>query len=86
MDVPTKRARHMITETDDVAAALDALRRRGAKIDLPALVIRGAESELNAMDNKLTDTTDRHERQRAAMARAAQLVDVEQLLGDTAWQ
>jgi hypothetical protein len=76
----------MITETDAVAAALDSLRQRGAKIDLPALVVRGVASELRELDDRLKDMTDRHEHQRAAMDRAARLVDVEQLLGDTAWQ
>ena len=84
--MPTKRPRHMITETDAVAAALDALRERGAKIDLPALVIRGVESELRELDGRLEDAAERHERQRAAMVRAAQLVDIEQLLGDAGWQ
>jgi hypothetical protein len=49
--MPTKRRRHAITETPAVADALDAVRAElnGARLDLPELVILGAEEKLSRL-------------------------------------
>ncbi len=44
-DMPTKRKRHMITETAEVEAALEPLRVRGIPVGLSELVIKGAEAK-----------------------------------------
>jgi hypothetical protein len=48
--VPTSHPRHSITETPPVREALDALRRRGERVRLDDLVIRGARERLREME------------------------------------
>jgi hypothetical protein len=48
--VPTRHPRHSITETPPVREALDALRRRGERVRLDDLVIRGARERLQEME------------------------------------
>lgn len=48
--VPTTRKRHSITETPPVQEALDRLRSRGIDVDLPDLVVRGADVRLRELD------------------------------------
>jgi hypothetical protein len=48
-EVPTRHPRHSITETPPVREALDALRRRGERVRLDDLVIRGARERLREM-------------------------------------
>jgi hypothetical protein len=48
--VPTRHPRHSITETPPVREALDALRRRGERVRLDDLVIRGARERLREME------------------------------------
>ncbi len=38
--MPTKRARHFVTETDDLASALDAAARRWPELSRPRLLVR----------------------------------------------
>lgn len=49
--MPTTRPRHTITETKPVQRVLDELRRLqgGEKIELPDLVIRGAEEKIREL-------------------------------------
>ncbi|HET7120226.1 MAG TPA: hypothetical protein VFI17_03120 [Solirubrobacterales bacterium] len=49
--MPTTRPRHMITETAPVQAVLDELRQLQGeeKIELPDLVIRGAEDKIREL-------------------------------------
>lgn len=47
--VPTSHPRHSITETPPMQEALDALRRRGERIRLGDLVIRGARERLREL-------------------------------------
>jgi hypothetical protein len=61
--VPTRRPRHSITETPPVREALDALRRRGERVRLDDLVIRGARERLLEME------TSREEEARKAKLR-----------------
>lgn len=48
--MPTSHPRHSITETPPVREALDALRRRGERVRLDDLVIRGARERLREME------------------------------------
>jgi hypothetical protein len=48
--MPTRHPRHSITETPPVREALDALRRRGERVRLDDLVIRGANERLREME------------------------------------
>jgi hypothetical protein len=48
--MPTRRKRHSITETDDVAAVLDRVRgATGGEVDLPELVKLGGEVKLRQL-------------------------------------
>ena len=48
--MPTRRPRHSITETPPVREALDSLRRRGERVKLDDLVIRGARDRLREIE------------------------------------
>jgi hypothetical protein len=48
--MPTQHARRSITETPPVREALDALRRRGERVRLGELVIRGASERLREIE------------------------------------
>jgi hypothetical protein len=48
--VPTRHPRHSITETPPVREALDSLRRRGERVKLDDLVIRGARDRLREIN------------------------------------
>jgi hypothetical protein len=59
--MPTKRRRHAITETPAVQAALDELRSelRDERIELPELVILGAQEKVARLRARRDDTTQR---------------------------
>jgi hypothetical protein len=57
--MPTRHPRHSITETPPVREALDALRRRGERVRLADLVIRGARERLREMEADVT--SDAHD-------------------------
>lgn len=48
--MPTRHPRHSITETPPVREALDSLRRRGERVRLDDLVIRGARDRLREIE------------------------------------
>jgi hypothetical protein len=48
--MPTRHPRHSITETPLVREALDSLRRRGERVRLDDLVIRGARDRLREIE------------------------------------
>lgn len=48
--MPTRHRRHSITETPPVREALDSLRRRGERVRLDDLVIRGARDRLREIE------------------------------------
>lgn len=50
VEVPTRHPRHSITETPPVREALDSLRRRGERVKLDDLVIRGARDRLREIE------------------------------------
>jgi hypothetical protein len=45
--MPTKRKRHMITETAEIEAAIEPLRMRGIRVSFPDLVIKGAKAAVD---------------------------------------
>jgi hypothetical protein len=53
--VPTRHPRHSITETPPVHEALSELRRRGERIRLGDLVIRGARERLRELQAERDD-------------------------------
>jgi hypothetical protein len=53
--VPTRHARHSVTETPPVREALDALRRRGEPVLMGDLVIRGARERLRELEAERDD-------------------------------
>jgi hypothetical protein len=50
--MPTRHPRHSITETPPVREALDDLRRRGERVRLGELVIRGARARLRELETE----------------------------------
>jgi len=56
--MPTKLRRHTITETPQVSAALDELRRRGEPVTLAELVIRGAQAVVEDLDRRAGEDSD----------------------------
>lgn len=63
--MPTKRKRHMITETAEVEAALEPLRSRGIPFSFQKLAIKGAEATMA----ELRATAEEEDRRRAARER-----------------
>jgi len=82
--MPTKHKRHAITETPRVKQALDPLRAelRGERLDLPELVILGAEAKLAELATA-SDTSDRKLEQLAERIRRREL-DVDPQLAEEA--
>jgi hypothetical protein len=66
--MPTKRKRHMITETAEIEAALEPLRARGIPVSFQRLVIKGAE----ATAEESQATAEDEERRREARERFIQ--------------
>jgi hypothetical protein len=87
--VPTTRPRYTVTDTGQLADMLDLAQRRWPDVrDRKALLLRLARvgRDSIAADLDATARARRLERQRDSIARAAQLVDVDVLLADGAWQ
>lgn len=59
--MPTTRKRHSITETDRVERALNRLREERVSIDLPDLVVRGADEKLRELQGERADDVARAE-------------------------
>ena len=84
--VPTTRPRYTVTDTGETAELLDLAQRAWPHIaDRRQLLLRLTEVGGRALQAELADQDGRRERQRAGLERAAQLVDVDELLGDGAW-
>lgn len=62
--VPTRRPRHSITETPPVREALDSLRRRGERVKLDELVIRGARDRLREIEAGAGEVAEKAELRR----------------------
>jgi hypothetical protein len=68
--MPTRRKRHSITETDDVAAVLDRVRgATGGELDLPELVKLGGEAKLRTLAAEGIDIDALHEVRERGWAR-----------------
>jgi hypothetical protein len=89
MNVPTTRPRYAITDTGEMEAMLDLAQRRWPEVrDRRQLLIRlaGAGRDAIAAEVEGEERAVRRDRQRAALARGRDLVDVDALLGDAAWR
>jgi hypothetical protein len=87
--VPTTRPRYTITDTGDIAVMLDVAHRRWPDVDdRKELLVRLAATGRDAIAPEVEDGAreQRRQRQLEALSRSAELVDVDALLGDTAWQ
>ena len=62
--MPTTHPRRSITETPSVREALDALRRRGERVRLAELVIRGASERLREIEAERDEETSKAELRR----------------------
>jgi hypothetical protein len=62
--MPTRHARHSVTETPPVREALDALRLRGERVRMSDLVIRGARERLRELETERDDEARRAELRR----------------------
>lgn len=87
--MPTTQPRYTVTDTGEVRDWLDLASRRWPEvIDRRQLLLRlaGAGRDQVAAELDAAGSARRFERQRAALARAEQLVDETVLLSDRAWQ
>jgi GH35 family endo-1,4-beta-xylanase len=87
--MPTTRPRYTVTDTGEMREMLDLAHRRWPEIeDRRQLLLRlagaGAETVASELDVVVADS--RREDQRQALARAAELIDAEMLLTDSAWR
>jgi len=85
--MPTTRPRYTVTDTGQTAELLDLAQRAWPEIaDRRQLLLRLTEAGGEALEAKLAEREQRRERQRLGLGRAAQLVDVDELLADRAWR
>jgi hypothetical protein len=85
--VPTTRPRYTVTDTGQTAELLDLAQRAWPEVtDRRQLLLRLTEMGGEALGARLAEHEQRRERQRIGLERAAQLVDVDALLGDQAWR
>ena len=85
--VPTTRPRYTVTDTGEVAEMLDLAQRAWPEIvNRKELLLRLATEGRDAARARLDGADDERRRaaQRAALARAPELIDVELLLSDAA--
>lgn len=85
--MPTTRPRYTVTDTGHTAELLDLAQRAWPEVtDRRQLLLRLTEMGGEALETKLAAYEQQRERQRRGLERAAQLVDVDALLGDQAWR
>lgn len=85
--VPTTRPRYTVTDTGPTAELLDLAQQAWPEIsDRRQLLLRLTQVGGRMLRSELADQGARRERQRAGLERAAQLVDVDELVGDGAWR
>jgi hypothetical protein len=87
--VPTTRPRYTVTDTGDLSEMLDLAQRRWPEIkDRRRLLLQLAAAGRDAIapDVDAEEQARRRERQRQALRRSRQLVDVQALLSDAAWR
>jgi hypothetical protein len=87
--VPTTKPRYTFTDTGDLERMLDVAQRAWPEIDdRKRLLYRLAQTGEQALSDEiqLRDSELLRQRQREALARASEAVDLELLLGDAAWR
>lgn len=85
--MPTAHPRYTVTDTGQTAVLLDLAQRVWPEIaDRRQLLLRLTEAGGEALEARLAEHEQRRERQRVGLERAAQLVNVDELLGDHAWR
>ena len=86
--VPTTRPRYTLTDTGAVEEMLDIAQRRWPGVERKELLLRLTRAGSDAVARELDERegTERRERQRTAMRDVTELVDVDLLLSDAAWQ
>ncbi|MGO9496951.1 MAG: hypothetical protein ACLQA5_09645 [Solirubrobacteraceae bacterium] len=87
--MPTTQPRYTVTDTGDMREMLDLAHRRWPEVEdrrqlLLLLADAGAQVVASELDAAAGES--RRERQREALARAPQLIDIGTLLNDSAWQ
>jgi len=75
--VPTRHKRHSVTETPEVAAALDPLRARLGDVRLGELVVLGAREKLRQLARDDVDAVEARERLAQRVRRRESGGDVE---------
>ncbi|MGO9249514.1 MAG: hypothetical protein ACLP7W_13170 [Solirubrobacteraceae bacterium] len=77
--MPTRHARHSVTETPPVREALDALRLRGERVRMDDLVIRGARERLAELEAERDDEAHKAKlrRQLVERLRTGEGIDVD---------
>jgi hypothetical protein len=87
--VPTTRPRYTFTDTGELEAMLDLAQRAWPDVaDRKELLYRLARIGEDALQAQ-ADEAERvvqSDRRRAALARASELIDVDELLSDAAWR
>jgi hypothetical protein len=87
--MPTSRPRYTVTDTGELERTLDLAERAwpeaGSRKELLGRVLGAGREALEAR-MAAEAVGARRERQRAALARAGELVDADALLGDAAWR
>ena len=86
--MPTIRPRYTLTDTGAVEEMLDIAQRRWPGVERKELLLRLTRAGSDAVARELDERegTERRERQRTAMRDVTELVDVDLLLSDAAWQ
>ena len=87
--MPTTKPRYTFTDTGDLERMLDVAQRAWPEIDdRKRLLYRLAQTGERALSDEiqLRDSELLRQRQREALARASEAVDLELLLGDAAWR
>lgn len=87
--MPTTKPRYTVTDTGDLATMLDDAHRRWPEVsNRKQLLLRLAAEGHTSLRRELAraDDEERRERQHHAFARIRDLIDVDDLLSDAAWQ
>ncbi len=85
--MPTTRPRYTVTDTGQTAELLDLAQQAWPEItDRRQLLLRLTQAGGRVLQSELAEQGARRERQQVGLQRAAQLVDVDELVGDGAWR
>jgi hypothetical protein len=87
--VPTTQPRYTVTDTGDLRRMLDLAQRRWPHVrDRRKLLLLLAAAGEEAISREVLgeERDRRRDRQHAAMSRATEVIDVDALLADAAWQ